>query len=305
MPSAEDGHSSTNNKKDEAAVSPPTPMPDPGNDPTRQPETAEQLREVEREMTGFERSTLRFARLAFGVSVLAAIFVGLQWHEMRSGSADTHDLAVAAGKQADRMKDLADRMKDQADRTKVIAEQAVIQAKPAGMAAEAAKSAAHTSQDTLHVSERAYLVISPTLDFKNKLIHLSLRNTGRIPSGAVEVIVHETAFSGSGAFVPNEFWWKRHTFASMSPIRAIDIGVPSDSIDVTRLNSKGDVRIVVAGSLSYNDGFSNTPTQTQPFCALTVYDVPEKRPILTDCNPTEWLGKMKKQDGYPNNERPY
>lgn len=83
-------------------------------------------------MTGFERATLRWAKAAVIMSLLAAIFVCLQWWEMRSGGKDTHELAVAAGNQAnwmqqlavkmetqsERTKDLADRMKDQADRTK-------------------------------------------------------------------------------------------------------------------------------------------------------------------------------------------
>lgn len=85
----------------------------------------------QQEMTGFERATIRWAKLAVLMSGAAAFFVCLQWYEMHSGATDTHDLAVAAGKQADRMKDFADRMKEQADRTKELAEQATIQAKAA------------------------------------------------------------------------------------------------------------------------------------------------------------------------------
>lgn len=58
--------------------------------------------------------------------VMALVGAGTLY-EIIEGGHDTHDLAVAAGKQADRMKDFADRMKDQADRTKTIAEQAVNQ----------------------------------------------------------------------------------------------------------------------------------------------------------------------------------
>jgi len=120
------------------------------------PATEADLQEVERKMSGFERSTLRWTRSSFFIVLATAIFIALQWIEMRSGGSDTHDLAVAAGKQADRMKDfadrmkdqvdrtkdLADRMKDQADRTKTIADQAVIQA-------NAAKSAANTASGSL------------------------------------------------------------------------------------------------------------------------------------------------------------
>ena len=116
------------------------------------PTTTQQFQEVKERMTAFEKSTVRWTRVAVGVSILAAIFVCAQWWEMHEGGKDTHDLAVAAGNQAtwtqrladsakiqsdktqalaDRTKDLADRMKDQADQTKAMAGQAIIQANAA------------------------------------------------------------------------------------------------------------------------------------------------------------------------------
>jgi hypothetical protein len=50
-------------------------------------------------MNEFERSTIKWARAAVIMSFLAALFVCLQWNEMRKGGADTHDLADAAKKQ--------------------------------------------------------------------------------------------------------------------------------------------------------------------------------------------------------------
>ncbi len=41
-------------------------------------------------------------------TVLYSIFAGWQLYEIHSGAKDTHDLAVAAGKQADKMKDMSD-----------------------------------------------------------------------------------------------------------------------------------------------------------------------------------------------------
>src|ERR1700691_5084938 len=60
-----------------------------------------------REMTGFERSTLRWAKVAVFMSALAAIFVCLQWWEMHQGGTDTHALAVAADTQAKKMTDMS------------------------------------------------------------------------------------------------------------------------------------------------------------------------------------------------------
>lgn len=87
----------------------------------QQPTPEEKLDEVEREMSSFERSTLRWTKATFLILAVTCIFIGFQGYEMLSDSRDTHDLAVAAKTQADRMKDFAGRMKDQADQTREIA----------------------------------------------------------------------------------------------------------------------------------------------------------------------------------------
>ena len=74
-------------------------------------------------MTGFERSTVRLAQIALGISILAAIFVCLQWWEMHTTGTDTHDLAVHAKEQADKMKD----MSEAADKIRLAAENMVTQ----------------------------------------------------------------------------------------------------------------------------------------------------------------------------------
>jgi hypothetical protein len=51
-------------------------------------------------MTGFEKATLRWGKIAVLLSGLAAVFVCAQWYEMHVGGQDTHALAVAAGQQA-------------------------------------------------------------------------------------------------------------------------------------------------------------------------------------------------------------
>jgi len=65
------------------------------------PASEAELNEVKTEMNAFERSTLKWARTAVILSGLAALFVCLQWIEMRSSGTDTHDLAVAAKTQAE------------------------------------------------------------------------------------------------------------------------------------------------------------------------------------------------------------
>ena len=62
---------------------------------------------VERPMSSFERATIRWAKAAVIMAALAAIFVCLQWWEMREGGKDTHDLAVAAKTQAERITNMS------------------------------------------------------------------------------------------------------------------------------------------------------------------------------------------------------
>ena len=101
----------------------PPEIPQPENRPDAQPAPDTELQEVEREMTGFERSTLRWARVAVVMSGLAAIFVCLQWWEMHEGEADTHTLAQAADTQARKM----GTMSDAADKIREAAQNMVIQ----------------------------------------------------------------------------------------------------------------------------------------------------------------------------------
>lgn len=101
----------------------PPEVPQPVNRPNAQPTTDNQLAEIEREMSGFERGTLRWAKVAVLLSALAALFICLQWREMHTGGVDTHNLAVAAKTQAEKMGN----MSDAADKIRQAAENMVAQ----------------------------------------------------------------------------------------------------------------------------------------------------------------------------------
>lgn len=59
-------------------------------------------------MNAFERSTSRWTKATFAILAATCLFIGFQWNEMRSGSSDTHDLAVAAKAQAGKMSNVSD-----------------------------------------------------------------------------------------------------------------------------------------------------------------------------------------------------
>jgi len=165
-----DAEDKPNTAQPESAQAAPAQEPHQVDPPPATPATAQQFQEVEERMTAFERSTVRWTRVAVGVSSLAAIFICLQWREMHTGSTDTHNLAVAAGNQAtwtqnlatnmqtqaDRTKDLADQMKALADNTQKVADQSARQANTAFKIAQ-------TGQQQLEASQRPWLAVDLTV----------------------------------------------------------------------------------------------------------------------------------------------
>lgn len=276
-------------------------------------------------MTGFERATLRWARAAVIMSGLAAIFVCLQWWEMHTASADTHNLAVAARNQAtwtqnlatqmqaqaDRTKDLADRMKDQADRTKDLADRTEIIADEAVVQAKAAKSTAQTADETLTLSERAYLILgSPTDEFHYSRIFVPIINTGHIPSGHAEAVVHEVTFSidnPKSGFYPAaaaiEAHWQRSEYQSIPAVSVgglfnIEIHLPKVTQSDIQAGRQGIVAVIV---LSYNDGFPRMPVQSWTFCDESTFDTDRKLLTMRPCDsPTSVLPVLMHLDHYPD-----
>lgn len=100
-----DNQSTTGHDSENAnTASPPTDVTKTNDPKTAELASAQQLTEVEKQMSGFEKSTLRWARVAVLMSFLAALFVCAQWYEMHTSGADTHNLALAAKEQATLMR---------------------------------------------------------------------------------------------------------------------------------------------------------------------------------------------------------
>lgn len=128
------------------------------------PQIAAELEEVEKDLSRFELATLRWTRASFFIVLATAIFIGLQWLEMRSSSADTRAMAKAAekqaeaaGKQADQAKEQAERLKESVANTKDLVSEATEQAKATNRLAEEAKRSADISQGMFDASVRPYI----------------------------------------------------------------------------------------------------------------------------------------------------
>jgi len=129
------------------------------------------------------------------IVLLTAVIAGtsyLQWREIHQGSSDTHDLAVAAKAQADKMKDVS----DAADRIRQAADNMVTQDQRIADNAQnslnasnrQSKAALDASIESTHLDQRAWLNISsfklseePTLN-QGVTVTLFVFNSGKTPA---------------------------------------------------------------------------------------------------------------------------
>lgn len=103
----DDKDKASQNSTETSSSAPPSKGVEAVNPEATSPATAQQLKNVENEMTGFEKATLKWARTAVIMSALAAAFVCLQWVEMCKGGKDTSTLAQQAVTQATQTTHLA------------------------------------------------------------------------------------------------------------------------------------------------------------------------------------------------------
>jgi hypothetical protein len=176
--------------------------------------------------------------------------------------------------------------------------------------AEAAKSSADTAKEAVHLSERAYITIgTPQLDYKRNAVTIAVNNTGRIPSGATDIIMHEFTVNLSSPAQPTidlkkdaiEGHWNRSRFNSVPTGTPFAVTVVAPKMSRTRLENTHQ-QILLVGFTSYNDGFPDTPVQKWPFCIGITYMTPRKEVSLSVCDPAVYLPTAEAADGYPNNE---
>lgn len=168
--------------------------------------------------------------------------------------------------------------------------------------ARAAGSAAKTAQDTLHVSERAYITDGGVqLDTAKTVLTLPLINSGHIPSGTVETSLYEATFDNTPLvpIVPlSSILERKHLITnlkSMIPGSPFSIAIPIPKVSAESL-SQGKQVIIIVGSISYNDGFPDTPTQRYPVCTQTLYQTVVKQFYWVPCDATAKLPIFEAMD---------
>jgi hypothetical protein len=135
---------------------------------------------VQREMTGFERGTLRWAKVAVFMSALAALFVCLQWYEMHQGGVDTHALADAAIDQADAAQQFSDTAEDINNRMSDAVDQLTT-------TTDNVKASIQATQEAMRLDQRAWLgiwhtYILPADQTGTIKIQIEIVNTGKTPA---------------------------------------------------------------------------------------------------------------------------
>jgi hypothetical protein len=197
---------------------------------------------------------------------------------------ETHDLAIAA--------------KAQSDQTKTIAEQAKVQA-------NAAQSAAKTASEALHVSQRAYLVTGkPMLNSRLHYMEIPIQNIGQIPSGDGIGTIHEATLPAvPGERAEEAHWFMKQFLYIARGDSQMYIRVALPAVAEERVNN-GTQGLVVAGNISYNDGFDSTPKRDLPFCFHTLFDSKANELQLIVCDPEKAIAKLKKMENYPQNRKP-
>jgi hypothetical protein len=256
-------------------------------EPTDSPDTttkpATELQDVKKELGSYERATLKWTIVIVCVNALTCLFIGLQWLEMKSGSADTHALAEAAKKQSEKMANVS----DAADRIRGAAQDMVVQdQRIADNSQKAIESSAKQSRTTLNATieefrleHRAWLSLGE-IDFvragpsgnqqvqisqlhsgEKIWVNVTYKNTGGSPAFNVRTAARADIFIQAPTFNPLPH---PSPYGILQPGEQIFQTIEWQSltaVDIVALNSS---YVYIYGRIDYRDAF-NIPHWTT-FC---------------------------------------
>ncbi|MBV9574477.1 MAG: hypothetical protein JOY93_10515 [Acidobacteriales bacterium] len=258
-----------------------------------QQEAANQTTEAKREMTGFERGTLRWAKLAVGMSAVAAFFVCLQWWEMRRGGIDTHALAQATKNASEAARDQADAAQRFSHTVEAINGRMQDAVDQLESAANNAKAAIKATRDAMRLDQRAWVGIEGHLPVENlrlgghPRLGVKIVNSGKTPAlHFIELIGANEQYTGA-PFVAD---YSRHV--PTAPRLSMSVIQPNSGLDAYTLPFNdaftqamiddlkvGRVMLRVYGKLSYEDVFHKRHHTT--FCMFVNADLVNLAPCDT------------------------
>lgn len=231
------------------------------------PATEADLKAVKEQMSGFERSTLGWTRASFLVILATGIFIGLQWREMHTGGQDTHDLAIAAGKQADVAKSQLEELKKQVADTHALALETQQQV-------QALSESNRINRSALQSVQRAFITFSPkgeigTTVKDGKVVSWSPRvpmtNNGSTPA----INVHDRGnFYVSREALPDDFKFPdtgKPETGTLGPKESMTYELDPIPIEYIQSLQVG-WHLYVYGWATYHDTFPRTPEHMTKFC---------------------------------------
>jgi hypothetical protein len=163
---------------------------------------------------------------------------------------------------------------------------------------------AKAAENTLVISERAYLSHSfAGFDYGKSSIPMNIINSGRIPSGKTTFVTYEATFNLPKMGDPSRFDYIIERHKSTTNFDSIPPGLPAvfgmtftvAQMSQERLNN-GTQMVMILGTVTYNDGFPNTPIRTYRFCSNSIYQTIAKTVYLAPCNPAKELPKFDALD---------
>lgn len=167
------------------------------------------------------------------------------------------------------------------------------------------------TQRAFRIANRAYLSAGkPAFDAKAHLFTLSMSNHGHLPTGTVEVVIHEATAESAGA-IPNatsdiegitEAHWRRHVMAPFPPDSdPVQVGIGAPDFADDKFGDQGArQQIFVSGRITYDDAFSEDGKQSYDFCFQSGYNTETQKLYFAPCDPGMVLPALEKRDGYPD-----
>lgn len=152
-------------------------------------------------------------------------------------------------------------------------------------------------------TERAYIEDAhPDFDLSTGVLTVHINNVGHLPANNLEVVAHEETMDvvNKTDRHPTEWHWKKHIDPHVAVgADPINLGIPCRKFDWAKIQ-QGKQQIVVAGTLTYEDGFTDDPKQTWPFCWISQYQGVQKIMGLAPCDPAVVIPQLEHLDGYPD-----
>jgi hypothetical protein len=246
-------------------------------------------------------------RVEAGCAVILVVITGFYTHYAALQWSANEKAANAAACAANIA---AQALKDSQDSFAKTLEQMKRQTTAQQKAAVATEKSNETAMASLHISERAYISMNPPqIDTVQHPIAITfpLTNGGHIPSGDIEVVCHQATFESNAPMLswnPGlniDHGWHRFRLPAIPPGSPFSISIVLKFALKEKLESVLQA-LLVAGKITYRDGFADDPLQEWPFCTQTTYAMVSKKMILSPCDASKVAPFLEHLDGYPNNE---